>query len=48
MNADVRRVIDVIDAPIDHVTWHEAVQRLSLWGGGMRAEWFVSVMSIPL
>lgn len=33
MNADVRQVIDVIDAPIDHVTWHEAVQRLSLWGG---------------
>ena len=33
MNLPPKKVISVIDAPIDQVTWSEAIQRLSLWGG---------------
>lgn len=33
MNAQDREVVNVIEAPIDHVSWDEAVKKLALWGG---------------
>lgn len=32
MSVQSKKIIQVIDAPIDQVTWEEAIQRLSLWG----------------
>lgn len=32
MSVQSKKVINVIDAPIDQITWSDAVQRLSLWG----------------
>lgn len=32
MSLQPKKVINVIDVPIDQITWSDAVQRLSLWG----------------
>lgn len=32
MSVHTKKIIHVIDAPIDQVTWEDAVQRLSSWG----------------
>lgn len=32
MSVQSKKIIQVIDAPIDQVTWEEAIQRLSSWG----------------
>lgn len=32
MSVQPKKIINVIDAPIDQITWNDAVQKLSLWG----------------